>query len=159
MIGSSFEIILFNSAFAVMACDGEIHEDEISIFRNISTTNPYFADIDFEKELGLAVNGIKSQGIDYINQILESLKSLVLKEKQKLLLIEVILKIIDADKKVDENELKLLKTITTILDLSEEILIMKFPTHIDAFLNMSNVSANLNYKDIEKDIDGFNNSN
>ncbi|MGD9487150.1 MAG: TerB family tellurite resistance protein [Calditrichaceae bacterium] len=156
MIGTSFEILLFRSAFAVMACDGEIHEDEISIFRSISNSNPYFADLNFEKELDIALNAIKSQGIHYINQILESLKSLVLKEKQKLLLIEVILKIMDADKKVDENELKFLKTITNILDISEEILIMKFPTHINAFLNMSDFSANLSFKVIENNIDNPN---
>lgn len=153
----SFDKILFRSAFSVMACDGEIHRDEISAFKNISTKNPYFSDIDFETEMKSAVDELKSKGINYITEFFEILKRSNFKEKQKLLLIEIILKIIDADNKVDDNELSFLNTVINILNLTEEFLIMKFPKRLNYFLDMSSYGNNIYLKNILDNIKGFEN--
>ena len=82
-----------------------------------------------------------------------------MKEKQKLLLIEVILKIIDADRKVDDNELKFLSTVTNILKLSDEFLVVKFPTRLNCFLNLSKYGTNLDFKKGIQNIKGIENLN
>ncbi len=150
----SFDRVLFKTAFAVMACDGEIHRNEISLFKNIAKTNPYFLNLDFENELKSVVDDIKSQGINYIENYLKVLQKFEIKEKQKLLLVEVILKIIEADKKIDDNELKFLNTVTSILNLNEQFLIMKFPKHLNYFLDMSKFGDNLEFKNGNTKIEG-----
>ena len=46
-----FSKLLFKTAFCLIACDGEIHEQEIEELRLIEANTPYFREIELEFEL------------------------------------------------------------------------------------------------------------
>ena len=55
-----------------------------------------------------------------------------------MLLIEVLLKIIQADTKVEENELRFLHLAKSKLKTDEQTLIVKFPHQIDYLIDFNN---------------------
>lgn len=61
-----------------------------------------------------------------------------LNEHQELLLIEVILKVIKADEKVEESEIIFLQMAKSKLKTDEQTLIVKFPNHIVYLIDFNN---------------------
>jgi len=57
----SFEKLLFTSAVSVMACDGEIHDDEIVEVKEIINNTPYFLNLDTNSELKTNLENIKKE--------------------------------------------------------------------------------------------------
>jgi len=61
-------------------------------------------------------------------------------------LLEVLLRVIVADKKVVDSELKFLQLVKTNLKVNDETLITKFPTHINHLINIEHLYSNISFK-------------
>lgn len=109
-----------------MACDGEIHEDEIKEIENISQTTPYFGKIDYTKETKDIVADITKHGTGTIKKHFLNLKQSNLTPVQELLLLEVLMRIINADKVQDPNEIKFLQIVNSSLKVHDEIIMERF---------------------------------
>ena len=133
-----FKPFLFKSAVMAMACDGDIAEEEITEIKNIVANEIYFMGYDFEEPLKKNIDNIKTNGKNAINQYLQEIVSNDLNEHQEILLIEVILKIILADEKVEESEIKFLQMAKSKLKTDEQTLIVKFPNQIDYLMDFNN---------------------
>ena len=133
-----FKPFLFKSAVMAMACDGNIAEEEITEIKNIVANEIYFMGYDFEEPLKKNIDNIKTNGKNAINQYLQEIVSNDLNEHQEILLIEVILKIILADEKVEESEIKFLQMAKSKLKTDEQTLIVKFPNQIDYLMDFNN---------------------
>src|SRR5690606_23958133 len=114
-----FQKFLFQSAVTMMACDGSIEEKEINEIKNIVENEIYFIGYDYEQPLRDNIDYIKTDANRAINQYLNNLSSISLSEKQELLLIEVLLRIIESDKRVEKNEVKFLQMIKSKLKTNE----------------------------------------
>ena len=123
---NEFKKLLFKSAVCVMACDGEIHDDEIKEIEIISNKTQYFKALDCNSELKTILDDIKDNGRKVIFNYLDSLSTLDLNTVQELLLLEVIMRIISADKKVDENEVRFLKLVKAKLKVHDELIKERF---------------------------------
>ncbi len=136
-----FKPFLFKSAVMAMACDGDIAEEEITEIKNIVANEIYFMGYDFEEPLKSNIENIKVNGKNAINQYLQEIVSNDLNEHQEVLLIEVILKMIQADTKIEDAELKFLQMTKSKLKTDEQTLIVKFPHQIDYLIDFNNYGS------------------
>jgi len=123
---NTFKKILFKVAFCAMACDGEIHEDEIKELKLMDKNTSYFADIDLSDELEQLVKDFKNKGAKVIDELFELLRNTKLNPIQELLILEVALRIINADNVIDDNEIKFINFLRSKLDIYDEIIIDRF---------------------------------
>jgi|TARA_B110000971_G_scaffold214467_1_gene246575 uncharacterized tellurite resistance protein B-like protein len=131
-----FKKILFKTAFCVMACDGDIDELEIEEMKKIDSSTSYFNDIDLSNELTSLISSVKSRGKIVVQELFKTLRDNELSMVQELLIIEVALRIINADNKVDENEIKFLNLLRSKLDIANATLIDRFGS-IPYLVNMN----------------------
>ena len=144
-----FQKMLFRSAVSVMAVDGNISDTEVQELTNIVKTTAYFFDFDYDEELKNNIAEIRQGGKIAINKYLADLSTCELSEKQELILVEVLLRMIEADNEVAPNELKFFQLVKSKLKTPEEILITKFPRQIEYFVDSR---TNGNDSDFETEI-------
>ena len=138
-----FKKILFKTAFCVMACDGHIDDLEIEEMKKIDTNTSYFKNVDLSDELSQLIEEIKTKGKTIVLDLFQTLRTTKLTMVQELLIIEVAFRIINADNKVDENEIKFFNLLRSKLEVDNEIL-------RDRFGNIPYL-ANMNYNKIRVD--------
>lgn len=154
-----FRKILFKGAFSVMACDGEVAESEVAEMKEMLANSPYFDNLDHETELRLAFADLKQNGLKSIQMFFQTLEDTDLSERQELQLVEVLVRMAQADDKIDDNELVFMHNIKSRLKkLSDEKLIVHFPRHIDILLNLGKFSAKPLQSNLETiDLSAFDN--
>lgn len=135
---TDFQNFLLKSAIAVMACDGSIDNEEITEIEHMVSNEIYFMGFDYEKPFETNLNYIKSNGKKAINEYLSELSSLNLNDKQELRLIEVLIRTIEADNKIENNEIKFLQLVKSKLKLSEETIISQFPKQMSYLIDFNN---------------------
>ena len=133
-----FQDFLLKSSIAMMACDGSIDNIEIAEIEKMVTNEIYFMGFDYEKTFGDHFNYIKSNGKKAINDYLDELNSLDLNDKQELRLIEVLIRTIESDKKVENNEIKFLQLVKSKLKVTEETIIARFPKQMSYLVDTNN---------------------
>lgn len=142
MKNTDFKTFLFKSAVMAMACDGDIADEEINEIKNIVANEIYFMGYDIEEPLKSNIENIKVNGKNAINQYLQEIVTNELHEHQEILLIEVILRMIHADNKIEDSELKFLHIVKSKLKIDEHTLIIKFPNEIDILIDINNYGLN-----------------
>ena len=136
MESTEFKKILFKTAFCVMACDGHIDNSEIEEMKKIDTNTSYFNDMDLSAELNQLIEEIKSKGKTLVKEFFETIRDSELTIVQELLILEISFRIISADNKIDENELKFLNLLRSKLNVDNEVLMDRFG-NIPYFRNMN----------------------
>lgn len=136
MKNKEFKKILLKAAFSVMACDGEIHQDEVTEIKKMIKETLYFDGLNYEEELNQSLKELKSKGGQAIEDFFTIVEEAKLNNRQELQLIEVLVKVVEADNKVEESELHFLHKIKNSINLKEEELIIKFPTHVNLLIDI-----------------------
>ena len=153
-----FKETLFKVAFCTMACDGYIDKEEIEEMKLIDKQTTYFKDIDLSDELENLIKELETKGIKVIEDLFETLRNTKLNPIQELLILEVALRIIYADKKIDDNEVKFLNLLRSMLDVHDETIFDRFGEveilYINEYISKLNKSdddflTNLHLPDIE----------
>ena len=114
-----FQDLLLKSAVSVIACDGSIDDSEILEIRNMAENEIYFMGYDYELPLTTNLSYIKERGSIAINEYLNDLANADLNANQELLLIEVLIRAIESDQKVEPNEIKFLQMVKSKLKKKE----------------------------------------
>lgn len=143
----AFQNLLLKSAISVMACDGSIDESEIAEIKNLVENEIYFIGFDFKEPFETNLNYIKQNGKKAINEYLNELNQLDLNEKQELLLIEVLMRTIESDNKIEDNEVKFLQMVKSKLGISEETIITKFPKQMNYLIDFQNYGSQQEFTD------------
>lgn len=147
MKNTDFKNFLFKSAVMAMACDGHIAEEEINAIKKIVANEISFMEYDFEEPLKSNIDYIKANGKNAINQYLQEISAYDFNEHQELLLMEIVLNIIQADAKVETNELKFLQLVKSKLKTDEQTLIVKFPHQVDYIIDFNNYGLHQEFTD------------
>lgn len=142
-----FQNLLLKSAISVMACDGSIDESEISEIKNMADNEIYFMGFDIEEHFETSLNYIKQNGKQAINEYLNELSQLKLNEKQELLLLEVLIRTIESDNKIEGNEVKFIQMVKAKLNVSEETIIIQFPKQINYLIDFHNYGLHEEFTD------------
>ena len=147
MKNQEFKDFLFKSAIMAMACDGDIAETEIEEIKAIVANEIYFIGYDYEEPLKSNIQNIKTYGKTALNQYLKEIETNNLSANQEILLVEVLLRIIEADNDVQTSEIKFLQMAKAKLKLDDQTLIVKFPRQIDLLLNFHNLDIHQEFTD------------
>jgi len=123
---TNYQKLLLKSAVCVMACDGKIHNDEIKEIKKISVTTPYFGKIDYANEMDTIIADITKHGTRAIKELFTDIKNNDLTPVQELLLLEILMRIINADKVKDPNEIIFLQIVKSSLKVHDEIIMGRF---------------------------------
>ena len=123
---SEYHHLLFRTAVLVMACDGEIHADELEELRLAHQKTSYFSGIDFEMEFAHLRVQIETDKRAAIEKYFQTLSQYALDPVQQLQLLELALRIIYADKRVHENEERFCHMIQRVLRIPEPIIEQRF---------------------------------
>jgi uncharacterized tellurite resistance protein B-like protein len=147
MKNQDFKDFLFKSAVMAMACDGDIAATEIDEIKTLVANEIYFMGYDFEEPLKNNIENIKANGKGAINQYLQEIVANNLNQHQEILLIEVLLRIIEADNNVQLSELKFLQMAKAKLKVDEQTLIVKFPKQIEHLFDFNNYGLHQEFTD------------
>jgi uncharacterized tellurite resistance protein B-like protein len=143
----AFQDLLLKSAVSVIACDGSIDETEVSEIRNMAENEIYFMGYDFEEPLANNLKYIKERGASAINEYLKEVANANLNDNQELLLIEVLIRAIESDEKVEPNEIKFLQMVKSKLKTSEETIITNFPKQMNYLIDFHNYGLHEEFTD------------
>lgn len=146
----AFQEFLLKSAISVIACDSHIDESEISEIKNMAANEIYFMGYDFETALSKNLNYIKEKGSSAINEYLNEVTSANLSERQELILLEVLIRAIESDGKIEPSEVKFLQMVKSKLRMSEEVIITKFPKQMNYLIDFNNYGQHQEFTDVLK---------
>ena len=143
----AFQEFLLKSAISVIACDGSIDDAEISEIRNMAENEIYFMGYDYEVPLADTLRYLIENGALAINEYLKEVSNANLNDNQELILIEVLIRAIETDGKVEPNEIKFLQIVKSKLKTSEETIITKFPNQINYLIDFHNYGLHNEFSD------------
>ncbi|MCP4612965.1 MAG: TerB family tellurite resistance protein [Planctomycetes bacterium] len=149
MDSTKFKKILFEVACCAVACDYDIDEREIRELRNIDKSTTYFKDIDLSKQLDNFLDNFKGNEVETINELVEKIKKAPMSPVEELLVMEITLRLIYSDLRIDEKEIDFLKSIRLALSISDEIITDRFGK-IDTLIKEQKIVKPVAEKIIEK---------
>ncbi|MFW5705173.1 MAG: hypothetical protein ACOCXG_05010 [Nanoarchaeota archaeon] len=144
---TEFKKLLFKVAFCTMACDGHIDKREIEELKIMDKNTIFFEAIDLSDELTALIQSLDKKGTKIIEELFESLSKSDLNPIQELIILEVALRIINADEKHDENEAKFVNLLRGKLKVHDEIINDRFGKLEILYTN--EYSKNITSKDME----------
>jgi uncharacterized tellurite resistance protein B-like protein len=122
----AYQKVLFKTVMCVMACDGEIHESEIKEVEMAFNQTDYFKDLVFQDELEAVISEFNANEKKFVWNCISAFSDHSLSPVQELQVLELVLRIIYADDRVDKNELEFLKIVKSHLNVSNEIFYKRF---------------------------------
>lgn len=131
---TKFKKLLFDVACSAVACDGQIDEREIQELKYIDKSTTYFEDIDLSNNLKRFVENFKNEPVKTINNIIEKLKEEFLSPVEEMLVLEIVLRLVYSDTKIDEKEIEFIQSIRSCLTLDDEMITQRFGV-IDFLIN------------------------
>ena len=117
---------LFDTAMLVMACDGEIHDKEIAEMGLAFKHSVMFKGLDFDSELDRFLAKLNGDAGAAIREYFDKIGTLRLDPVQELQVLEIILRILYADDRADENEIRFLMLVKDGLGVVDEIFHKRF---------------------------------
>ncbi|MBC8489494.1 MAG: tellurite resistance TerB family protein [Bacteroidetes bacterium] len=129
-----FKKLLFDIACSAVTCDGHIDDREIRELQYIDKSTTYFEDIDMSRKLNRFIENFKSDPEETINNIIDKLKELFLNPVEEMLVLEIVLRLVYADTKIDEREIKYLQLVRSCLSMDDELISQRFGV-IDFLIN------------------------
>ena len=121
------EQLLLRTAFACIACDGEINHEEVAAIEQLVNAERLANPETIKDELNTMVQQINEKGGAFIQEFLDDVSKTSLSTAEELKLIEVAIKVIEADEKIEYREIKFFKLIRSLLSVSDADILAQFP--------------------------------
>jgi hypothetical protein len=123
---SEYKKILLDVAVCAISCDGIIDEREIKELNEIEKTSPYFSALDLSETLEASLKECMDNNEAFQQKVFEILDANELNIVQELSIIDISLKIIAADEKEEDSEIKFLKNLRSHLRVEDVIIKQRF---------------------------------
>ncbi len=117
---------LIKIAFCSMACDSNIDDSEIAKINEIIKKDYYFKGYSLTDDINLLKKELDKNGPIFIDNILNEQLFIDYSESQKIVIIEVAIGIIKADKKLEKPEINFIKQLITNLKIPSIIINSRF---------------------------------
>lgn len=117
--------LLLRTAFACMACDGEIVPEEVRLIKDYANNANFFGDVIIDEELQSLEKEINHNGKRFLKEYLLSLYEANLSEEQELQLLKLALNMILKDNVIEYSEIKFFKVIRSNLKVVSNETIMQ----------------------------------
>ncbi len=121
-----FQKLLLETVICSIACDGDIDDREIVELHKMVNHAQYFKGLEVSGFLDGMIQSVKSDGRLFLGDFFNQLKKAELSPMQELLVLEVILRIIQADERIDNNEVAFLKLVRSNFNVHDEIIQQRF---------------------------------
>lgn len=126
--------LYLKTLFCCSACDGDIAKEEIDLVKNITKDYDYFKELQVENTLNSYISEINVRGKSFLRNYLTELSEVSLSENEQLILIDLAIKMIEADNLIQYSEVKFFKKIRNRLTVSDDVILARFPNYEDYLL-------------------------
>ncbi len=123
---NEFSDLLLLTAFSVMACDGDIDPKEVTLISDLEKKESLFNIENLEARLNQLVEEINKDGHGFLRNYFKKLKQAELTHDQESKLVDVTIKMIEADEIVQYTELRFFKIIHSYLKISGDEIMKEF---------------------------------
>lgn len=120
--------------FCCSACDGDIAPEEIGLVKNLTEQQDIFNDINVEETLNKYVAEINSEGKQFLRSYLNELSDTELSDTDQIKLIDLAIKMIEADNQILYSEVKFFKKIRARLSVDDSKILEVLPESEDYLL-------------------------
>lgn len=122
------------TAFACMACDGDIAVEEINLIKELNSAHHLFGDLDVETTLNHYVDELNNTGKPFIKKYLNALSDTPLDTNEQIKILDIAIRTIEADNVIQYSEVSFFKKIRSRLSITDEQILHKFPDKEDYLL-------------------------
>lgn len=151
---NTINTLLLKTAFCCMACDGEIASEEVGLIKTICKENAALHEVDFETEINQFITEINANSKQFLSDFFKTVEQRApdLTEQQELDLIDIAIKVIKADSKIEYSEIKFFKAVRYCFKIEDDRVISYFSEsveNIDLFLG-DDIKAATTLEDVTK---------
>lgn len=115
--------LFIKTAFAVMACDGDIAPEELDLLYHNDTLKSLCSPDELRLQLSTYLQEIQSKGADFLSDYLRELKLHNFSQEDALKIALLTLDIIEADGILQYTEIKMFKRIRSRLAIDDELIL------------------------------------
>lgn len=126
--------LYLKTMFSCMACDGDIAPEEIAMVKDIAKQTPILDGLDVESVLNTYVSAINQGGAKFLRRYLSELSEADLTTEEELQIVELSIRMIEADNRIEYSEVKFFKKIRSRLSVSDEQILEQHPDKEDFLL-------------------------
>lgn len=137
--------LFLRTAFACMACDGDIATEEIALVKDLTEKSTLFSSLDVERKLNEYVSQINEQGKKFLFTYLSDVTNAELSVDEELEIVKIAIQTIEADNKIEYTEISFFKKIRQRLKISDEEILAEFPSKEDYLLPDIKMPEDLNW--------------
>lgn len=126
--------LLLKTLFCCSACDGIIATEEVDLVKDLTKNEGFFNGINVEETLNAYIKEINEQGKAFLRNYLNEVAETSLSDTEQIFLIDLAIKMIEADNIIQYSEVKFFKKIRNRLTVSDEVILEKLPNSEDYLL-------------------------
>jgi len=126
--------LYLKTMFCCMACDGDIAQEEVDTVKSIAAQTPIFEGMDVESVLNAYVSEINRDGAVFLRRFLNELAGEELTSEEELQIIDLSIRMIEADNRIEYSEVKFFKKIRSRLSVADEQILVRHPDKEDFLL-------------------------
>ena len=132
--------LYLKTIFCCMACDGEIAKEEIEMVKRLGSEHEVFSKFEMEPYLNEWITAINENGAVFLNNYLNELGKTALSPSEQLLVVDLAIRTIEADSRIEYSEVKFFKKIRNHLSITDEEILKSHPDKEDFLLPDVNVA-------------------
>ena len=137
--------LYLRTAFACMACDGDIAMEEIALVKQIAEQSDLFSSIDVENKLNEYVKQINKEGRNFLSTYLSDLVNISFTEKEEMEIVRIAIQTVEADNKIEYSEISFFKKIRQRLNVSDATILAEYPDKEDYLLPDIKIPEDMNW--------------
>lgn len=127
MKSKDFQALLLRAAVVAMTVDGEVAEAEKQELARVANSTAYFLGFDHAALLPNLLADRENTAAGAVARLVEAVVAAQLNDQQESVLMDVLLRVIEADEVVLPTERELLRALRPMLHLPDALLLGRFP--------------------------------
>lgn len=127
MKSKDFQALLLRAAVVAMAADGEVAESEKQELAQVANSTAYFLGFDHAALLPNLLADGENTATGAVERLVEAVAQAQLNDQQESVLLDVLLRIIEADDVVLPAERELLRALRPVVHLPDALLLGRYP--------------------------------
>ncbi len=141
--------IYLNTAFAVMACDGDISPDEIKLIKNLGERIGEVSDADIDEKIAQLTAELNHKGKNFMSAFLAYIRSAAPDHDAAMHILGIAVDMIHADEEVEYPEVKFFRALRACMtSVTDDEILGNFPLVEDFWLESDAIGG---HDGLEKD--------
>ena len=126
--------LYLKTLFCCSACDGDIAPEEVNLVKDFSLNEKSFEGFNVEEVINGYITEINKQGKLFLKEYLNEVNDANLSNEEQLKIIELAIRMIEADNQILYSEVKFFKKLRNRLSVKDETILKKYPEYEDYLL-------------------------